>query len=91
MMKWLFFLCFFFLILDHSELEFRFAVIDPTESWCFPSALTESGLNEAKQVGVDKAVAEIVKWNPDVIHSHLNCLKGQTSYRYVLRATKQIS
>ena len=70
---------------DHPEgpiLEFRFAVIHPySENWSFPINLTESSLKAASQVGVDKAVVEIVAWKPDVIHSHLNCHKGHVTYR----------
>lgn len=65
-------------------LESRFAVINPVnESWSFPANLTETGLNKAIKVDVDEAMAEIVSWQPDVIHSHLLCKKGQTTYRYV--------
>ena len=54
--------------------EFRFAVINPSnECWSFPINLTDNSLKEASQVGMDKAVAEIMAWQPDVIHSHMNC------------------
>ena len=62
-------------------LEFDFAVVFPDGQWSFPSSLDQGSLDVAEKVGVESAVGKMVAWHPDAVHSHLFCVKGQTSYR----------
>ena len=68
---------------NNASMDFRFAVVFPEDGrWSFPSTLDENSLAEAKKMALGQAVAQMVAWKPDVIHSHLLCVKGQTTYRY---------
>lgn len=69
-----------------SSFVFSYAVVFPDGRWSFPSSLEMAAVEKAEKVPLHEAMVKMTKWKPDVIHSHLMCVAGQTIYREFLFA-----
>jgi len=65
---------------------FCFAVVFPDGRWAFPLSLQRDALKKVERVSLEVALSRITEWSPTVVHSHLMCVKGQTTYRGLLAA-----
>merc|ERR1712070_1258378 len=70
-------------LLDRKRFSFRFAVVQPGGSWCFPESLEQDAIDAAPKMTKPDGIAKLASESAqlDLVVPHMFCYPGMTSYR----------